>query len=78
MLASYIVAFILTAIVVIGSIVGYDTSNITTLAGFAWGEIAVSNTFYYKKAAKENVPKIIASMDKELREQIDVNSLLNQ
>lgn len=38
----------------------------------------MANTFYFKKAAKENVPKVIAGLDEHLREQIDVNQLLNQ
>ena len=74
---SYIVAIILTVIVVIGSFIDYDMTNITTIASLAWGEVAASNIFYFKKAAKENVPKVIASLDKNLQNQIDINQLLN-
>ena len=74
---SYIVAIILTVIVVIGSFIDYDMTNITTIASLAWGEVATSNIFYFKKAAKENVPKVIASLDKNLQNQIDINQLLN-
>lgn len=77
LLVSYICAIILTIIVIIGSFLNYDMTNVTTIASLAWGEIAVSNAFYYRKAAKENVPKVIASLDENLREQIDVNQLLN-
>lgn len=76
-LASYIMAIILSAIVVIGTFMNYDVSNITTVTTLAWAEVAVSNAFYFRKATKENVPKVIASMPKELREQIDINTLLN-
>lgn len=77
LLISYIVAIVLTVIVVIGSFIDHDMTNITTIASLAWGEVAASNIFYFKKAAKENVPKVIASLDKDLRNQIDVNQLLN-
>lgn len=76
-LASYILACILTAIVIYGTFTGYDVFNITTLASLAWAEVAASNIWYFKKAAKENVPKVIASMPEEFREMIDINSLLN-
>lgn len=77
LLASYISAAALTITVIIGSFTGHDTSDITTIASLAWAEVAVSNAFYYRKAAKENVPKVIAGMPKECRDQVDINQLLN-
>lgn len=77
-LASYIVAGILSGIVVVGTFMGYDVTNITAIASLAWAEVAVSNAFYYKKAAKENVPKILASLPQEFQDQVDINGLLNQ
>ena len=77
-LASYIIAIILSLIVVIGTFLGVDVSNITTIATLSWGELAAGNIYYLKKAAKENVPKVIASMPEKFREQIDINQLLNQ
>lgn len=77
LIASYISSIALTLAVVIGSFLGCDTSDITTVASLAWAEVAVSNAFYYKKAAKENVPKVISSMPKEFRGQIDINQLLD-
>lgn len=77
-LVSYIIAIILSLIVVIGTFLGVDVSNITTITALVFGEISVSNAFYFRKASKENVPKVIASMPKEFREQIDINQLLNQ
>lgn len=76
-LASYIITIILSIIVIIGTFIGHDVTNITTIASLAWAEVAASNIFYYKKAAKENVPKVIASLPEYVREQIDVNQLLN-
>lgn len=76
-LASYISAIILSGIVIVGTFMNYDVTNITTIASLAWAEVAASNIFYYKKAAKENVPKVIANLPKEFQEQIDINTLLN-
>lgn len=77
LLVSYIAAIALSASVIACSFLGLHTADLTALASLAWGEVAVSNAFYYKKAAKENVPKVIASLDKELRSQIDINQLLD-
>lgn len=77
LLASYIVAILLTLIVICGSFTMYDMSNITNITLLVWGEVSVANAFYYRKASKENVPKIIASMPEEFKEMIDINSLLN-
>lgn len=77
-LASYILAIILSAIVVIGTFMNYEVTNITTIASLAWAEVAASNIWYFKKAAKENVPKVIANMPEDLREQVDINMLLNE
>lgn len=77
-LASYIIAIILTVIIVAGSFSEHDMSNLTTITSLVWAEVAASNVWYFKKAAKENVPKVISSMPKEFREQIDINQLLNQ
>lgn len=77
-LCSYIAAFILTLIVIVGTFMGYEVSNITTIASLVWGEVAVSNAFYFRKAAKENVPKVIASMPDDLRNQVDINQLLSE
>lgn len=75
---SYVSTFTLTLLVIIGTFLQIDMSNITTLASLSWGEVATANIWYYKKAAKENVPKIIASLPKDFKAQLDVNQLLNQ
>ena len=63
-LISYICAVVLTVILVVGSFLGVETGNITTIAALAWGEVAASNIFYYKKAAQENVLKISKELNK--------------
>lgn len=77
LILSYIAAFILTTIVIIGTFVGVDMSNVTPLALAAWGEVAATNIWYYKKAAKENVLKIAKRLPEEVKNQIDINQFLN-
>ena len=77
-LASYIIAITLTILVIVGTFASIDVSNLTTITCLVWSEVAASNIFYFNKAAKENVPKVIASLPQFFQEQIDVNQLLNQ
>lgn len=77
LLVSYTIGIILTLLVIIGTFLGYDMGNVTTITSLAYAEIASSNIFYYKKAAKENVPKIIASLGDDIKDQVDINQLLN-
>ena len=81
LIISYIVAFFLTAIVVICTLSGIDCGNITTLAGAAWLEISASNVFYYTMCKRLNVPKVVMGiyddLPDELKEQVDINSLLS-
>lgn len=78
LLVSYAVAIVLTAFVVYGAFAMLDMSNVLQIALVAWGEVTAANVWYYKKAARENVIKITMSLPKEIREQIDVNQMLNQ
>lgn len=75
LLVSYLAAIFLTAAVVIGTFLGVETSDVTTIASLTWGEVAVSNAFYYRKAALENIPKILAGIDKNLLSQLDISQL---
>lgn len=77
-LASYIIAIILTIIIIICTFLQIDVSNLTTITSIVYGEVTVSNAFYFRKSAKENVPKILGGLPKELWEQIDINQLLNE
>lgn len=77
-LTSYVVAIILTIIIIICTFLQIDVSNLTTITSIVYGEVAVSNAFYFRKSAKENVPKVLCSLPKELWEQIDINQLLNE
>ncbi len=55
---SYIIGIVLTIITVIGVFMGFDVMVLGTVTGLSYGEISVSNAFYFNKAKKENVLKI--------------------
>ena len=65
LVVSYVFGILLSVITVAGSFLGCDVSAVVTLAGIAWGEISVSNAFYYNKAKRENAIKIAVSMVKD-------------
>ncbi len=48
----------LTIITVIGVFMGFDVMVLGTVTGLSYGEISVSNAFYFNKAKKENALKI--------------------
>lgn len=55
---SYIIGIVLTALTVIGVFTGFDVMVLGTITGLSYGEISVSNAFYFNKAKKENALKI--------------------
>lgn len=75
--ANYVLASILILALIIGTFMGYDMENITHVTVLIIAEVGASNVFYYNKAAKENVPKILSGLNEELIAQIDINKLLN-
>ena len=78
---SYVLAIMLTVIVIICTITGIECGNITTLAGAAWLEVSASNVFYYTMCKRLNVPKVImgiyGDLPEELKGQVDINNLLS-
>lgn len=78
LIISYVIAIVLTSIVVIGTFMNYEVSNITTITALAYAELSASNIFYFKKAGRENVIKIYNNLPEEVKEQIDINQMLYQ
>lgn len=78
LIVSYSAAIILTAIVVYGAFAEVDMTNVVQIALAAWAEIAATNVWYYKKAGAENKIKIAKTLPKELKEQVDINQILNE
>ncbi|MDE6642360.1 MAG: hypothetical protein K2K63_17760 [Acetatifactor sp.] len=81
LIISYLLAIILTSIVVICAFINVECGYITTLAGAAWLEVSASNVFYYTMCKRLNVPKVImgiyGDLPSELRAQVDINNLLS-
>lgn len=77
LIVSYACAILLTLTVIVGSFLDHDMSNVSTIAALAWGEVAVSNAFYYKKAGRENVLKIYHSLPEAEKEKVDISNIFN-
>lgn len=78
LIVSYVIAIVLTSIVVVGTFLNLDVSNITTITTLAYAELGSANIFYFKKAGRENVIKIYNDLPEEVKEQIDINQMLYQ
>lgn len=78
LIVSYIIAIVLTSIVVVGTFMNFEVSNVTTITALAYAELSASNIFYFKKAGRENVIKIYNNLPQEVKEQIDINQMLYQ
>ena len=78
LIVSYIIAIVLTSIVVVGTFMNLDVSNVTTITTLAYAELGSANIFYFKKAGRENVIKIYKDLPEEVKEQIDINQMLYQ
>ena len=74
-LFSWISALVLTIIVIIGSFIGIDTSNITTIAGLAWGELTTAHAFYYWKSKNENRSKHAMKLVKSLADEYGMDAV---
>lgn len=66
-------AILLTLIVIMGTFLNYDMTNVTQITLAAWAEVAVCNAFYLKKACRENIFKHLPEKYLEI---IDINSLI--
>ena len=70
---SYINAIGLTLVVVIGTFLSFDMSNVTQITLASWAEVAVCNMFYLKKATRENIFK---NLPEKYLESVDINNLI--
>lgn len=78
---SYLIAILLTLIVVICAFISVECTNITTIASAAWLEVSASNVFYYTMCKRLNVPKVVMGiyndLPKNLQGEVDINNLLS-
>lgn len=78
LIISYSVAIFLTLFMLIGIVRGLDVSPIENICLASWGEVTAANSFYYIKSKVENRIKLIGSLPQELKEQVDINQIINQ
>lgn len=71
---SWAVTIILSALVAYGTFKGYEVTNLTTVAGFSWTEVAAAHGFYYWKAKNENRAKGTQRLIKDLAENYGVDA----
>ena len=76
-LFSWIASIVLTIIVVIGSFIGIETSNMTTIACLAWGELTAAHAFYYWKSKNENRSKHAMKLVKSLAAEYGIDAVTN-
>jgi hypothetical protein len=70
---SYVISITLTVIVIVGTFLSFDMSNVTQIALASYVEVSASNIWYYKKATRENIFK---NLPEKYLEEIDINNLL--
>ena len=76
-LFSWISALVLTIVVILGSFIGIDTSNITTITSLAWGELTAAHAFYYWKSKNENRSKHAMKLVKSLATEYGIDAVTN-
>ena len=67
------ISVILTVIVIVGTFLNFDMSNVTQIALASYVEVSASNIFYYKKATRENIFK---HLPEKYLDNIDLNNLI--
>ena len=72
-LTSYLISISLTVVVIVGTFLGFDMSNVTQITLLSYGEVTASNIFYFKKSGRENIFK---NLPKEYLEKVDINNLI--
>ena len=70
---SYVISVALTVVVIVGTFLGFDMSNVTQITLISYGEVTASNIFYFKKSGRENIFK---NLPKEFLEKVDINNLI--
>lgn len=70
---SYLISINLTLIVIVGTFLSFDMTNVTQITLGSWAEVTDSNIWYYKKATRENIFK---NLPEKYLEDIDINNLI--
>lgn len=71
---SWAAAITLTVIVIFGTFMQVDVTNLTILAGSAWAELTAAHGFYYWKAKNENRAKGAQRLVKDMADQYGIDT----
>lgn len=77
LVASWCAAIVLTAAVMVGSVLCIQTDNITALAALAWGELTTAHGFYYWKAKNENRSKHAMKLVNQIANQYGIEAAIH-
>ena len=72
---SWAAALTLTVIVIVGTFLQVDVTNLTILAGAAWAELTAAHGFYYWKAKNENRSKGIQKLLTDMAEKHGIDAV---
>ena len=70
---SYAISISLTVVVIVGTFLSFDMTNVTQITLGSWAEVTACNIWYYKKATRENIFK---NLPEKYLESIDLNNLI--
>lgn len=76
-LFSWTSTLVLTIVVIIGSFLGINTSDIATITSLAWGELTAAHAFYYWKSKNENRSKHAMKLIKQFASEYGIDSVTN-
>ena len=75
LIVSWVVAIILTTVVIVGSFLSIDMTNVTTLASLAWGESTAIHGFYLWKSRAENRSKYAMKLVRDFAETYGIDAV---
>lgn len=77
LVVDFVVAIVLTAVVIVGAWTGRDMSQVATVAACWDAQLAAAVGFYYWKAKNENRSKYAMKLVKELAEQYGIENVVS-
>lgn len=73
---SWAAVIILTGAIFYGSYHGFDVTEISVIAGLAWGELTAAHAFYFWKAKNENRSKHAMQLVKDFADKYGIDSVV--
>jgi len=77
LIVDFIIAIALTIVVIVGSYLSLDMTNVTTICALWDAQLAVAVGFYYWKAKNENRSKYAMQLIKDLAERYEIEYVVH-